>query len=307
MSQVGTSQEWRDQDMDEEQIADNVTQRKLLYDVSKGSKKKTGKNKQLIFDKEGEVNIKEFNPHQIAPYMSEEKTGGSKTVVIGKPRVGKSRLIGSLLYFKKHIFPVAQIQSGTEDSNAYYANIFPNLFIYPKYNAKAIEEFIKRQKLAKKYLENPWGVLLLDDCTDDPKVLKTPLIQGIFKNSRQWDMWTILSLQYSGDILPVIRTCVDGSFLLRESSRRNRMKLWENYAAAIPTFDDFQDLMDEMTGDYTSIYIDNLGQSNKFDDCVFWYKANLDRIPQKWQFGAKPYWEHSIARYDQNYTDPLIV
>jgi hypothetical protein len=228
-------------------------------------------------------------------------------VVIGKPRSGKSRLISSLLYFKKHIFPVAQVQSGTEDSNEYYSKIFPNLFIYPKLNTHAIEEFIKRQKLAKKYLENPWSVLLLDDCTDDPKILKTPLFQGIFKNSRQWDMWTIVSLQYAGDLLPVIRTCVDGSFLLRESSRRNRQKLWENYASAIPTMDDFCDVMDEMTNDYTSIYIDNIGQSNNFDDCVFWYKANLDRMPEKWQFGCKPYWEHSIARYDQSYTDPLIA
>lgn len=307
MSEVGTSDQWREQGMDEEQIADNVNQRKLIYDVSKGSKKKTSKNKQLIFDKEGEVNIKEFNPHQISPFVSSEKTGGSKTIVIGKPKCGKTRLISSLLYFKKHIFPVAQVQSGTEDSNEYYAKIFPNLFIYPKLNEKAIEDFIKRQKLAKKYLENPWGVLLLDDCTDDPKILRRPLFQGIFKNSRQWDMWTILSLQYCNDILPVLKTCVDGTFILRESSRRNRQKLWENYASAIPTFDDMNDIMDEMTGDYTSIYIDNLGQSNKFEDCVYWYRANLDRMPEKWQFGCKPYWDHSIARYDTNYTDPLVV
>jgi len=307
MSQVGTSQQWRTLDLDEEEIEDNVHQRKKIYDVnnSNPNKKKSGKN--LPSNSSGEITIKELNPHQIRPFTSEDKTGGSKTIIIGKPRTGKSRLISSLLYYKKHIFPVGMINSGTEDSTMFYSDIFPDLFVYPKLDTSAIENFIKRQKLAKRHLENQWGVLVIDDCTDNPKTLKTPLFQGIFKNSRQWDMWTILSLQYSMDILPVIRTCVDNSFLLRESSRKNRMKLWENYASIIPTFDDFNDVMDEMTNDFTSIYIDNSVQSNSFDDCLFWYKARLEKLPEKWKFGCQAYHDFSKERYDKSYVNPLVV
>ena len=147
MSLVGTSEQWREQGLDEEQIGDHVNQRKILYDVGAGSKKKTGKNMKLLFGNNGEVNIKELNPHIIRPFTASDKTGGSKIVIIGKPKTGKSRLISSLLYYKKHIFPVAQIQSGTEDSNEYYKNIFPNLFIYPKLNTSAIENFIKRSEI----------------------------------------------------------------------------------------------------------------------------------------------------------------
>jgi hypothetical protein len=307
MSLVGTSEQWRKQDLDEEQIEDNVHQRKLLYDVSKSNSKRNSKNSKLLFGNNGEVNVKELNPHMIHPLSVDDATGGSKIVVIAKPGFGKSRLISSLLYYKKHIFPVAQIMSGTEDSNAFYSDKFPNLFIYPKLNVPAIESFVKRQKYAKKHLQNPWAVQLLDDCTDDPKILKSPLFQGIFKNGRQWSMFHILSLQYSMDILPVIRTCVDGTFLLREGSRRNRKVLWENYAACIPTFDDFCDLMDEITVDYTSMFINNRVQSNNFDDCVFYYRANLDKMPEKWKFGCKPYWDFSSQRYDNNYVDPVIV
>lgn len=309
MSLIATSDELRNLGFDEEQVEDNVHQRKLLYDVNGdySNKKKTGKNSKYFFPQDGVVNIKELDPHVIRPFTSEDKTGGSKTVVIGKPKTGKSRLISSLLYIKKHIYPVAHIQSGTEDSNEFYKKMFPDLFIYPKLNIPAIENFIKRQKYAKKHLQNPWSVLLLDDCTDDPKTLKLPIFQGIFKNGRQWDMWHILSLQYSMDVLPVIRTCVDNSFILRESSRRNRKVLWENYASAIPTLDDFNDIMDEITVDFTSLFIDNSIQSNKFEDCVYYYKANLDLIPPDFKFGCRAFWDFHEQRYDKNYIDPVIV
>lgn len=307
MSDVSISQQWRDMGSDEEQIEDNVHQRKKIYDVnnSNPNKKKSGKN--LPSNSSGEITIKELNPHQIRPFTSEDSTGGSKTIIIGKPRTGKTRLISSLLYYKKHIFPVGMIQSGTEDSTGFYGKICPNLFIYPKLNTNAVESFIRRQKLAKRYLENPWSVLLLDDCTDNPRTLKTPLFQGIFKNGRQWDLWFILSLQYSMDVLPVLRTCVDNSFILKESSRKNRMKLWENYASVIPTYDDFSDIMDEMTNDFSSIYIDNSIQSNNFDDAVYWYRAKLDRMPEKWEFGCKEFHKFSKERYDSSYVDPLVV
>lgn len=307
MSQVGTSEQWREQGLDEEQIEDYVHQRKLLYDVNQSTGKRTGKNSKYFFSNTGAVNIKELNPHIIRPFAVSDKNGGSKTVVVGKPKSGKSRLISSLLYLKKHIFPVAQIQSGTEDSNEYYKSKFPNLFIYPKLNTDAIESFIKRQKIAKKHLENPWAILLLDDCTDNPKTLKSPLFQGIFKNGRQWDLWHILSLQYSMDVLPVIRTCVDNSFLLRESSRRGRKTLFENYASAIPTLEDFNDIMDEITVDYTSLFIDNSVQSNNFEDCVYYYRANLDRIPENFKFGCQAYWDFHNERYNKNYVDPVVV
>ena len=65
----------------------------------------------------------------------------------------------------------------------------------PSYNI-IIQEFIKRQKISKQYISNPWSLLLLDDCTDDPKLFKKPLFQGLYKNGRHWKMWYILSLQY---------------------------------------------------------------------------------------------------------------
>ena len=253
------------------------------------------------------IKIKELNPDLIPPSTDTYRNssqGGSKIVVIGKPGTGKTTLITALLNAKKHIFPVGMVISGTEDSNGHYKKIFPDSFVYNKYDEEVIKNFIKRQKIAKQHLENPWAVILLDDCTDDPKAFSKPLQQGMYKNGRHWKMWYILSLQYGMDVKPVIRTNVDGVFILREPNLRNRRVLWENYASCIPDFRDFCDILDQLTDDYTALYINNATQSNDIQDCIFWYKA--PRITESWRFGCDEFWMHHGERYDPNFVPSVI-
>lgn len=214
-------------------------------------------------------------------------------------------LITSLLYEKRGIFPSAMIMSGTEDSNGHYKKIVPSTFVFNKLNEKKIEEYITRQKIAKRHLSNPWSILLLDDCTDDPKIFNRPLFQGIFKNGRHWKSLFLISLQYCMDIKPVIRTNVDGVFILRETNIRNRKSLWENYAGIIPDFSMFCTIMDAITDNYTALYIHNQVQSNALEDCVFWYKAK--NVPNNFRLGSKDFWKFHHTRYDTNYSDPFLV
>jgi hypothetical protein len=209
---------------------------------------------------------------------------------------GKTTMITSILYEKSHIFPVGQVMSGTEDSNGHYGKIFPSTFVYNALEKSKIEDFIKRQKLAKQHLPNPWAILLLDDCTDDPKIFTDPMFQGIFKNGRHWKMLFLLSLQYSLDIKPVIRTNVDGTFILRESNLRNRRCLWENYAGVFPDFDQFCQVLDQITDDYTALYVHNATTSNKIEDCVFWYKAKP--TPPEFRIGCNEFWDFHNERFD---------
>jgi len=217
---------------------------------------------------------------------------------------GKSTLIASLLYAKKHIYPCGMVISGTEDSNGFYKTMFPSTFIFNKYDEEQLRSFIKRQKIAKKHLSNPWGVCILDDCTDNPGLFRKPLQQGIYKNSRHWKMWYILSLQYCMDVKPVIRTNVDGTFILREPNLKNRRSLWENYAGIIPDFSMFCDIMDQITNDYTALYIHNATKSNNLEDCLFWYKAKP--IPKGFKFGCPDYWSFHYARYNPDYVEPFL-
>ena len=211
---------------------------------------------------------------------------------------GKTTLLTSLLYEKSHIFPVGAVMSGTEDSNGHYGKVFPGSFVYNSLKKEQIETIIERQKLAKKHLPNPWAILLLDDCTDDPRLFNDPLFQGIFKNGRHWKMWFILSLQYSLDIKPVIRTNVDGTFILRETNMKNRKSLWENYAGVFSDFGQFCQVLDQLTDDYTALYIHNQTTSNRLEECVFWYKARP--IPQNFRIGCDEYWLYHDERYDKS-------
>ena len=246
-----------------------------------------------------ELDLEMIQPSTKRAFVNEQ--GGSKTVVIGKANTGKSTLISSLLYAKKHIFPVAMAFSGSEDSNQHYRKIMPSTFVYNEYSEERIESFVKRQKIAKEYLENPWAVLLIDDCTDDPKIFKSVLQQKLYKLGRHYKMWYILSLQYAMDIKPSIRVNVDNCFILRETSITIRKILWENYASVIPDFSTFCSVMDQISGDYTALYIHNQSQTNNWQDCVFWYKATP--APADFRFGSDDYWKFHEERFDKEYQD----
>jgi hypothetical protein len=250
------------------------------------------------------VYIKELDLDIIPPNLStfqNSSQGGSKIVVIGKPGTGKSSLIKDILFHKSKIFPTGIVMSGTEDSNSYYEKIFPPLFIYNDYREDVIRDFIARQKIARHSLENPWSILLLDDCTDNPSIFRNTVQQGLFKNGRHWKMLYILSLQYALDLPPVIRTNVDGVFLMRETSLNTREKLWKNYGSCIDNLHDFCILMDELTCDYSSMYIHNATISNKLEDCVFWYKASPSDIPSNFKVGCEDFHAYSQQRYNQDF------
>ena len=141
------------------------------------------------------IEIHELNLDRIQPNfdnMNNPEQGGSKIVIIGKPGTGKTTLITRILYEKRHIFPSSFVMSGTEDSNGHYGKIMPSIFVHNKYDERKVEDFVTRQKISKKHLLNPWSVLLLDDCTDDPKIFNKPIFQGLFKNGRHWKMLFIL-------------------------------------------------------------------------------------------------------------------
>lgn len=218
---------------------------------------------------------------------------------------GKTTLISNILYAKQCIFPVGMAMSGTEDSNHFYGTIMPTTFVYNTYDEKNIERFITRQKLSKKHLKNPWAVIIVDDCTDEPAVFRKPIQRGMYKRGRHWKMMYILSLQYSMDIRPDIRTNVDGVFLLREPNLNNRKNMYENYASIIPDFKTFCEIMDQITEDFTALYIHNTTRSNNWQDCVFWYK--FQPIPEDFRFGCDDYWDFHEERYNPDYVDPITM
>jgi len=255
-------------------------------------------------DEKETYNIKQLDLEIIQPNSrsyTDTSQGGSKIVIIGKPGTGKSTVIKSILYAKKHIFPVGLFMSGTEDSNHFYSKFIPDLFIYNDYDEGKLQDFVRRQKIAKHHLPNPWAILLLDDCTDDKRIFNQLIQQNLYKKGRHYKMLYLLSLQYALDMKTSIRTNVDGVFILREPNLNNRRKLWENFAGVIPDFGLFCKLMDKLTQDYCCLYIHNATTTNRIEDCVFFYKAKIP--PKDFKFGSRDYWDYHFQRYNPKYTD----
>lgn len=255
-----------------------------------------------IFQKNKTSRIK-ITKLEYGTYFGFEITGNGRFCLGDGTVTHNTTLITRLLYEKSNIFPTAFVMSGTEDSNGHYTKIIPSTFVHNRYDEDKINQFITRQKISKKHLPNAWSVLLLDDCTDDPKIFNKPQFQGLFKNGRHWKMLFVLSLQYCMDVRPVIRTNIDGVFILRETNLRNRRALHENYAGIIPTFELFCQIMDQITNDYTALYIHNATTSNRLEDCLFYYKAKP--VPKNFRFGCKDFWKFHKNRYNPTYTDPF--
>lgn len=248
--------------------------------------------------------IKELDLDAIYPMTKtfsnpQDQLGGSKIAVIGKPGSGKSVLIKSILWAKKHIFPCGVFCSGSEENKADLQEYIPNIFIHNEYSEQIIKNFQQRQKFAKKHLKNPWAVCLLDDCTDDPKIFNSEVQHGIIKRGRHWNCLYIISLQYGLDLKSGVRNSIDGTFILREPSLKVRKTLWENFASIIPDFKVFCTIMDRLTEDYTAVFINNRVQTNKLEDCVFYYRANK-AVLDNFKFGSSEIWKFHNNRYESN-------
>jgi hypothetical protein len=255
------------------------------------------------------IRIRPFSFDDMPPFTGKaSETGkGVKIVVIGKAGSGKSSVIKDIIASKSHIVPVAQVFSGTEDSNGTYGQFIPDVCIHNKLDFKALEQFKVRQKIAGKYLKYPYAFNIIDDCTDDPKLLKKPIIQDIYKNGRHWHMIHILSLQYCLDIPPAIRNNYDYAFIFKENIISTREKLHKYFGACVHKFSDFNNLLDQITGDYTALVIKNSASATTPEECLFWYKADLNSIPKNWKFGSSTSWEFQKDRRDPNAIETYTI
>ena len=225
-------------------------------------------------------------------------------VLIGKRETGKSVLVKDLLYYQKDI-PIGTVISATESANCFYGNIIPPIFIHDEYTPDIIDNVLKRQRMVIKKMKqdfsqkghssiDPRAFLILDDCLYDQSWTKDKNVRSLFMNGRHYKMLFIITMQYSLGIPPNLRTNVDYTFILRENIVSNRKRLYEQYAGMFPSFEIFCQVMDQCTENYECLVINNNAKSNKLEDQVFWYKAD---IHNDFKVGGESYWNHHNSKY----------
>ena len=221
-------------------------------------------------------------------------------VLIGKRGVGKTQLVRDLLFHHQDI-PIGTIISPTETLNRNFADIVPSMFIHEEISSQILANVLKRQLMIRKKRDkevahrgksriDPRAFLVLDDCLADGGWIRDKNVRTIFYNGRHYKLFFLATMQYPLGITPNLRTNIDFTFILRETSVKNRRRLYDNYASMFPTFEVFCQVMNQCTENFECLVINNNAVSNKLEDQVFWYKAELH---DDFKLGAKELWELS--------------
>ena len=222
---------------------------------------------------------------QLKKFNMKEMAADSVVLMIGRRRTGKSQLATDALYHHRD-FPVGIVISGTEKANHYYEKFVPKFFIYDEWTPETIKKFLDRQeKITNQYNEeikrygktdiDPRAFVVLDDFLFDNSWVKDKNMKYIAMNGRHLHVFCLICLQYVLGVPPSFRTNVDYVFIMRENYLANRRKIYEGFAGMFPTFEMFCSVLDQVTENYECLVIDNNKKSNKLEDQVYWYKADI--------------------------------
>lgn len=222
-----------------------------------------------------------------------------RAVMVGASNSGKSCILKDILYSKKCTFPVCQVFSESDEVNGFFSSFIPSSFIFPEYSDMALGSTFDRQiKVIKKKLENPNNIVVFDDAVTDATTLNKAPVKKMFKFGRQYHLSMAIAIQGLMDLSSGYRNLIDYVFIFNDSSIETRKKLYKYYAGSyFKDVNEFSQCMDIATQNYNVIVIDNTTKSNKFNDRVFYYKADLEAIPKDWRFGCQSLWNYHDHKF----------
>lgn len=211
------------------------------------------------------TNIKKYKPKDMQEH--------AVIVAIAKRRSGKSFLIRDFLYQHRKRFFAGVVMSGTEAGNKFYEKEVgvPKKFIYHDFDESALEKLVNRQRELSQTGRAQPVFVILDDLGFDKKIFNKPIMRQLLLNGRHWRITLYICLQYALDVSPSVRSNIDVIILLKDNV--NRDKLYKTFFQMIPTFSQFNMIMDACTDDFKALILDNTSTSTAISDCVYWYKA----------------------------------
>ena len=242
------------------------------------------------------MNIREFNMKTLLR--------DATVLIVGRRRSGKSWLLRDIMYNHRSI-PSGLIFSGTEAVSPFFADFIPDSFIYKEFRPDVIESIMKRQECKiDKDKSNGKSVdgktpqnnkfIILDDLQNDSQDWKRDkILKSVFFNGRHYNFLFLLSLQYLKGITPDLRSNIDYVFMFFESSIKNKKNLYEDFAAIIPSFKEFCNIMKECTGNNNCLVIKTNGKT--IEDSVFRYKAR-ERL--NFRVGHESIWKFHNSKFD---------
>jgi hypothetical protein len=225
-------------------------------------------------------------------------------LIIGRRRSGKSVLLRDIFYHHQEI-PQAIVFSSSESASPFFSKFIPDSFIYSKYAPDKVKRVINRQAIIlkeskKKGIGNEGKTaknnvsIVLDDMMHEANVWsKDETIKDIFFNGRHYNIFFILSLQYSMGITPGLRGNLDYVFVFNEPSKKNRIKIYEDYASIFPDFKIFCNVLEQCTTDFGCLVL-----KTTVPFTVSWYRADMH---EDFKVGKNTMWEYHKKNYNKSH------
>ena len=213
--------------------------------------------------------------------------------LIGKRSTGKSVLLRDIMYHLSDSVDFGVAMTPTEDTAAMFREHMPANWIYNGFNSNKLESMLNIQRDLGRDNKQRDLYVLMDDCMYDKKMLKSVAIRDLFMNGRHYKVMYMTCMQYIMDMPPDLRTNVDYVFALKENILTNKQKLWKYFFGMFEKFEDFNKVMDRCTENDGVLVLDNTVPSNKIDDTVFWYRAELNLPP--FTMGKQKFWKLTDA------------
>lgn len=187
--------------------------------------------------------------------------------------------------------------TGTEANTEHYRNYIPELFIYDGFRADVLENLIDyQQKRRRQGRQKPVFVLLEDCMWDAKKLISEPVVRRIFMNGRHYGIFFILTLQYALDLPPGLRAQTDYVFACRETCEQNRLKIYDNFGAAVPSFRAFDQVFQTCTENREVCVICLSSLSANLEDNIWYYKAQANL---KFRMGEQgEWWKYHTKNFD---------
>jgi hypothetical protein len=256
----------------------------------------------VSFTSDSDITITEIDDGE---WFGFELDGNKRFVLRDMTVTHNTTFIENMMYILKDRYPVGTAFIGTEGAYERFCQIMHPLYVRPRYDEEEEKNHILRQKTCA--LENGgkhtanYAINVLDDVSDDPKIYKTNVMRGLFKlGAQHWHQLLMVGSQYAIDMPPDVRKSVSYVAIFMEPEDQERKKLYANFGGLAGSYENFCDLMDQITGDYTCLIFRKRTQTQSLEENVFWFKGR--QLPL-WKFGCREYRKWADERYDKDYVE----
>ena len=208
--------------------------------------------------------------------------------MFGKRNTGKSVLMCDLLS-KGPKYDFALAFAPTESSLNTFRQFLPECCIYDHFSQDKLERAISVQQEMVARGKKRSLLIIMDDCMYNKNVFTSTAARVACMNGRHLNLSIICCCQYALDLPTAIRAQIDLVFVLKESIKVNRTRLYKYFFGMFDKEAIFEKCFHLCTANYGALVMDNTVSSTTVEDTVFWYRA--DPHPSEFKLCRDVYWK----------------